>query len=44
MMDTLTGYEIVLLASTRVLARLRAKFASITCRFPSAFLNFLSFL
>jgi len=37
-----THYEIILIASTRVLARLRARFASIVCLFPSAFLKLAS--
>ena len=35
-------YEIALIASTRVLARRRARFASIVCLFPSAFLKLTS--
>ena len=37
-----TSYEIILIASTRVLARLRARFASIVCLLPSALLKFAS--
>lgn len=37
-----TAYEIALTASTLVLARRRARFASIICLFPSAFLKLAS--
>lgn len=37
-----TSYEIALTASTLVLARRRARFASIICLFPSAFLKLAS--
>lgn len=36
------SYEITLIASTRALARLRARFASIICLLPSAFLTLAS--
>ncbi|KAK7236664.1 hypothetical protein RIF29_45378 [Crotalaria pallida] len=40
--DAPTCYEIILIASTRVLARLRARFASIVFLLPSALLKLAS--